>query len=202
MQAFLCKMRVLGEDIQLIDESTDIIGIADYAWYADGELISNFAGDISHSFDSPGMHTLSLSIRNGSVCTDSTGVVVEVKPKPFVSFSAESVELGSPTSYHVDDFQVDGSYTWAWDFDSDGNTDDNTAGDVDYLFGSSGTFQTTLTITDGSGCGATYVREVTVLSDADPVVLFETSIECEGTPTVFTDLSASVPAGSTYSWGL
>ncbi len=198
--SFSVQNACVGEDIQLVDESTGIIGMGDYAWYADGELISNTAGDITHSFNNPGMHTLSLAIRNGSICTDSTGVEIEVKAKPFVTFSAESGTLGLPTNFQVDDFQVDGSYTWEWDFDSDGNIDDNTVGDVDFTFGSSGTFQTTLTITDGSGCGASYMRDVIVLADAVPTVLFEASIECEGTATVFTDLSTSVPAGSTYSW--
>ncbi|MEP1095885.1 MAG: PKD domain-containing protein [Cyclobacteriaceae bacterium] len=187
-----------GEPIQLTDTSSGFIGAVDYRWYADGQLISTFAGGVSHVFETIGTHTFSLAIENGAVCTDSTGVTVEVKAKPFVVFSAESVELGFSTTFLVDEFNVDPTSTWAWDFDSDGMIDDTTPGNVNYTFGSAGTHLTTLDITDGSGCGTTFSRNVIV--GEQPVARFEVAAECLGTPWQFSDLSLNIPVGSTYSW--
>lgn len=195
-----------GEPVQLIDTSAGFVGAVDYRWYADGQLISTFEGDTAHVFETPGIHTLSLAIENGAVCTDSTSVQITIKPKPIVIFNAETVELGTATTYTVDEFNVDPTFYWAWDFDTDGTIDDTTPGGTSYTFASDGTYLTTLSIIDSLGCGTTHSKMITVdpvdpgSSPGNPTARFSTLAVCEGSISEFTDLSTEIPAGSTYSW--
>lgn len=190
----------VGEPLQLLDTSTGILGTAVYNWYADGVLISNTEGDVSHSFDSPGMHTLSLAIQNGAICTDSTGVSVEIKAKPFVVFQADVVDEGTPTTFLTDEFNLDPASTWEWDFDTDGNIDDTTPGSTSFTFPTGGTYTTTLYVTDGQGCGTSFSRSVTVNTLGALVPDFSAEEVCLGEVTMFTDLSSNVPGDATWSW--
>ncbi len=193
----------VGEPVQLTDTSSGFVGAVDYRWYADGQLISTFEGDTVHIFTNPGTHTLSLVIENGAVCTDSTGIQVNVKPKPIVVFSAETVQLGMATFYEVDEFNVDSTYHWLWDFETDGTIDDTTDGPTSYTFSTDSTYLTTLHVTDSLGCGSTYSRMITVDPSITPPnanARFSSSPVCQGTVTSFIDLSTEIPAGSVYSW--
>ena len=194
----------VGQLIQLTDTSTGLMGSADYRWYADGQLISTLSSGVTHVFDNPGTHSFSLAIDNGVICTDSTGIEITVKAEPFAVFSAETVELGSPTLYEVETFNVDASYYWAWDFETDGTIDDTTAGATNYTFGSDGTYLTTLTITDSLGCSTSFARNVVVEAftsgSSNPTASFTTLPVCEGSTSSFTDLSNAISAGATYSW--
>lgn len=195
----------VGETINLTDISTGILGPASYRWYADGELIDNTVGDITHSFDSPGSHTLSLALENGTMCTDSIGYDIEIKAKPFVSFSADPVVIGNITQFEVVQFNVAAGSTWEWDFDNDGMPDDNTEGNTSFTFSASGDFLVTLTVFDGEGCGTdTFSKTVTVNSSGggSPTADFNASVNCAGLVSSFINLSENIPPGSTYSWDL
>ncbi|MEP5612751.1 MAG: PKD domain-containing protein [Cyclobacteriaceae bacterium] len=190
-----------GEDFQLTDTSSGILGAVDYRWYADGVLVSNIEGDITHAFENPGTHTLSLAIENDVLCTDSTGVIVEVKLKPIVVFNVENVEPGAPSVFLTDQFNLDPTSTWEWDFDTDGNVDDTTPGNTNFIFAGAGSYLTTLTVTDALGCGTSFSRTVSV-GGGGPKALFESSDICLGGSSEFIDLSTGIPVDAAYSWDL
>ena len=198
---FSVQNACIEEEILLTDVSTGVLGTADYRWYADGQLISTLKDGVTHSFNSAGTHSLSLAIVNGSVCTDSTGVVIETKAKPFVVFNAAITALGEPTAFETDAFNVDPSSTWSWDFDSDGQVDDMTTGNTSFTFQDTGTYTATLIISDGDGCGTSYTREVTVVPVGMlPAALFEADPSCINDPVTFIDRSTNIPDGASWSW--
>ncbi|SNT19049.1 Por secretion system C-terminal sorting domain-containing protein [Ekhidna lutea] len=191
----------VGETISLTDQSTGILGDASYKWYADGVEISTFEGDISHIFDSPGLHTFSLAIQNGAVCTDSTGQEITVKPEPFVTFSAEPVIVGSETIFEVEQFNVDTAATWSWDFETDGVIDATTKENTTFTFPAIGDYTTTLTVSDGAGCETTFSKVIKVISDgSDPTANFSTDASCVGIVATFQNTSINMPIGSTFEW--
>lgn len=198
---FAIQNACIEEEILLTNNSTGVLGIAEYRWYADGQLISTDEDNVTHSFSSAGMHSISLAIVNGSICTDSTGIIMETKAKPFVVFNAPTTEIGNTTTFNVDVFNVDPTAIWYWDFDSDGIVDDTTPGNTSYLFADTGTYTTELIISDGDGCGTSYTREVTVVPlGMMPNVSFEANVSCVEKPVTFINLSTNIPAGALWSW--
>ncbi len=216
------------EALEITDLSSGILGDATYQWYADGEPISTTEGDITHTFANPGSHTLSLSIVNGAVCTDSSGVELNVKQKPFVVFSVQDVTVGDTSRFEVDTFGVDQSYFWSWDFESDASIDDSTVGNTYFVFPDSGAFTSTLYLTDSLGCETSVAREVNVLpldtmstvqpdpepepdpvpstpdtiiieSPVKPIPFFSAADVCLGTTMIFSDLSQNADS-ATYAW--
>ncbi len=208
--SFDVSLACAGESIFLTDNSSGILGEADYTWFADGDSISNTEGDIAHIFEDEGTHTLSLKIKNGEICQDSTGIEVYIKDKPIAIFSAQTVTLGDTTHFEVDTFNIGPTSTWSWDFDSDDNVDTSVIGNLKYVFTTSGTFITKLTVSDGSGCENTYNRSVKVLDSAtttsvntpieDAEMAFSYSGTCINSSTTFINGSLNVPDSAIYNW--
>ncbi|GAB4231893.1 MAG: hypothetical protein Tsb0034_04440 [Ekhidna sp.] len=203
--AFDMDKACVSETFTLTDQSTGIMGEATYRWYADDKLISDETDNVTHVFDSPGTHTFALAIKNGEVCTDSTGVEIIVKPQPFVTFSAASVVVGNATTYEVNQFNVDPEAIWSWDFDGDEVEDASTPGEASYTFPSTGTYTTTVIVSDNEGCETSFSKEVVVLPESvetpdDPNVLFSTDAGCVGVEATFENLSTNIPSGSAYAW--
>ncbi|MTI41368.1 PKD domain-containing protein [Fulvivirga lutimaris] len=202
---FDISLACAGEQITFTDLSTDIQGDAEYRWYFNGDEIvdSNIIGNANYTFTNPGTYEVSLAISQGQICYDSVGVEITIKPKPIVVFNTDRVEVGSITSYTVDQFNVDPASTWSWDFDTDGIEDDNTAGNTQNTFPAASSYLTTLEVSDGLGCRTTYSKAVTVdpvSTGGGPNASFSVQLGCAGAATLFLDNSTDIPPGSTYSW--
>lgn len=203
--AFEVSLACAGEQVSFTDLSTDIQGDAEYRWYFNGDQIvdSNIIGNTNYTFTNPGTYDVSLAISQGQICYDSVGTTITIKPKPIVVFNADRVEVGSATSYTVDQFNVDPASIWSWDFESDAIIDDNTIGNTTNIFPSASSYLTTLEVTDGLGCSTTYSKAVTVdpvSSGGGPTANFDVQAECAGRSTLFIDNSSDLPLGTTYSW--
>ena len=202
---FEVSLACAGEQVSFTDLSTDIQGDAEYRWYFNGDEIldSNITGNTNYTFTNPGTYDVSLAISQGQICYDSIGTTVTIKPKPIVVFNTDRVELGNVTTFAVDQFNVDPSSSWSWDFDTDGIEDDNTVGNTQNTFPSATSYLTTLTVSDGLGCQTTYSKAVIVdpvSTGGGPNASFSVAPGCSGTPTVFLDNSTDIPPGSVYSW--
>jgi gliding motility-associated-like protein len=204
--SFTASLACVGETVEFVDNSLDIdLATANYRWYVDGALFSNTTGSVFHTFASSGDHTVSLAIRQGTICYDSTGIDINIKPKPIVTFSAEKVELGTATTFDINAFNVDAGAVWEWDFDEDDNIDSNNNSNVSFTYPSIGSFLVDLLVTDELGCEAIYMKSVTVdpvaTGGGTPLVIF-TADEVEvGSPTTFTVIHESdIDPLWTWSW--
>jgi len=203
---FSVELACEGETVNFIDNSTDTQIDAEYRWYFDGdEAPDDFtSGNTSYTFQNSGEYTISLAISQGQICYDSISQVITIKEKPVVVFSTDRVSEVETTSFTVDQFDVEPGSIWEWDFQTDGIIDDNTTGNTTFNFGSEGSYLTTLTVTDGNGCGTTYSKLVFVDEEGDgssgPSANFTAPNTCAGEIKNYTDLSSNIPGGSTYSW--
>ncbi|MDX1627210.1 MAG: PKD domain-containing protein, partial [Fulvivirga sp.] len=203
---FSVELACEDEVVNFIDNSQDVQADAEYRWYLNGDDTPDdfTSGNTSFVYNNPGTYTVALAISQGQICYDSLSMEITIKDKPIVVFNAERVEVGNPTVYTVDQFNVPAGATWSWDFQSDGVVDDNTAGGTSFTFPAAGDYVTTLEVTDGNGCGTIYSKTVTVDPEGSgttgPVADFSASTACEGSATLFTDQSTNIPSGATYSW--
>ncbi|MCV9388425.1 MBG domain-containing protein [Reichenbachiella ulvae] len=166
-----------GEEVTFTDISSNLQEDASYTWYLDGaELVDESSSILSMIFENSGEYSMSLVVKQGQICKDSTGATFNIKKKPIVVFSADPVYLGEPTSYEVDTFYANPSASWVWDFDGDGHVDDQTVGNNTYTFSAIGTYTSTLSISDGVGCEASYTREIEVLEESSIILIPDVEI--------------------------
>jgi gliding motility-associated-like protein len=86
-------------------------------------------------------------------------------------------------------FSPDGAISkYEWDFNGDGHTDSQVAGDVSFVFETHGTYTSTLNIESQYGCVSTFSQEVAVFDR--PIADFNMLNHCIGDSTVFRNSSA------------
>nr|WKN35760.1 SBBP repeat-containing protein [Tunicatimonas sp. TK19036] len=106
-------------------------------------------------------------------------------------FTASDVCLGEATQFLDNSTGTSSNTQYSWDFDGDGLTDDTTAGDVSYTYSEAGTYQATLTLTEGAEASQ---KNVTVTVFPLPLVDLGADQQlCPGS-------TATLDAGPGYSY--
>ncbi|MEP7169073.1 MAG: PKD domain-containing protein, partial [Bacteroidota bacterium] len=150
---FVSQNVCLNNATQFTDTST-INGdsITNWSWnYGDGN--SSSSQNSSNTYVVPGTYTVSLVVSTVNGCRDSISQSVNVFPLPVAQFSSASVCFGSGTAfYNQSTVSGGGNVSCSWNF-GDGTTD-STLNPL-HVFGSSGTYNVTMTATTAQGCTGT-----------------------------------------------
>ncbi len=158
------KLTPCGHElIHQLNDSTvyaDALNV-DYQWLDCDNGYSVIPGDTNRFFtaQSSGSYALEASSYG---CIDTSECVFLTNNSIIASFYADSVCLGQYTSFIDSSFYTAGSISYEWDFDGDGSVDDNTQGNVSYLYSSAGNYSAILKINDGSGGSSSDTTEVYV----------------------------------------
>lgn len=142
-------------------------------------------GPFDRVFTNPGVYRATLTIRdNVTGCASTAEAFIRVLNKPDPVFTFNTVCAGTPTTFSENStlVAIDGQtiVLREWDMDYDGVTFSpdaslNNEQDFEYTFPASGTFAVALRVTtDGGGCSAMVVHNVTV--DAVPLATFSADI--------------------------
>lgn len=202
--AFTPQIACAGQPVTFVDNSTSVQGDATYRWYLNGDAIvdDTTVGDATFTYPFPGTYVVALAIRQGTICLDSITTTVDIQSLPIAVFSTSGTEVDQPVFFTASASNLPPAVTWEWDFDDDNIIDDNTAGNTSFTYVAEGTYNPTLTISDGLGCGVTVTNPITIsgTSTSPPFVDFLADNSCVGSTINFIDLSQNLPAGSTYSW--
>ncbi|MDQ2054593.1 PKD domain-containing protein [Halobellus sp. H-GB7] len=166
--------------------SSDADGsIASYEWdFGDGT--SATGASPSHSYDSAGSYTVSLTVTDddgATATTQQTITVSEAAPEnqaPSASFSASPSDpaVGDSVSFDASgSSDADGSIaSYEWDF-GDGSTDSGDS--VTHTFSSPGDYDVELTVTDDDGATDTTTQTVSVAETAAPANFQISAIDVE-----------------------
>lgn len=154
------------------------------------------------SYSSSGIKSITLIVTANTTCSASITQTVEVYAQPVANFSATAVCQSTATAY-TDLSTPTGSITaWAWDYTNNGSIDNVTNAPTN-IFATSGTFTTSLIVTDNHTCKDTIKLPIDVWGHTIPN--FTPDKVCFGTSSVFTNLTddtsnPNVGIGTTYSW--
>lgn len=149
----------------------------------------------TYNYTTTGNYIVSLIVVNSNGCTDTTSIPLQYMPTPSAEFSADTVCALTPTHFlnlTNDNGSTIGSYFWTF---GDGNTSGLINPTNTYVSG--GIYNATLIVASISGCSDTISKQVVV--DTIPMVHFNTSTECFGDTTHFTDLSTA-GSGNIINW--
>lgn len=147
-----------------------------------------------------GTHRLYVRVRDTmnvwSLHEGQEFVVCNFVPVP--DFSADTVCLGSSTTFTDLSTGLDTSlnYTYGWDFNSNGIIDDTTEGNTGYVFSASGTHTVSLIVNNTNGCADTVWK--TVYVDSLPTATLVLPVDTLCADDTLT-LSGGSPVGGFYS---
>jgi len=180
--------------------------ITTYAWnFGTGALpatSSSVQNPPTLTYSSGGVKTITLTVTANTTCSASITQTVEVYAQPVANFSATAVCQGTATAY-TDLSIPTGSITgWSWSYTNNGISN-STLNAPTHIFPTSGTFTTSLIVTDNRGCKDTVALPIDVWGHTIPN--FTPDKVCFGTSSVFTNLTdetsnPNVGAGTTYVW--
>ena len=186
--AFVPATPSVGDTIQFDGTlSSDFDGtIVAYAWDFDGDGTADETDPIaSHTFPTPGLFPVTLTVTDDSGNTDVLSVPIEIggedgasqgeepideTPEPdaglpvaAIQYSPRDAIAGEPVLFNgTSSLDPDGQVTgFAWDFDGDGETD-STAPLAEHTFPEAGTYTVALTAFDGEGNSASTTTTIVV----------------------------------------
>jgi PKD repeat protein len=196
-----------GEAVNF-DGSVSSGPVTAYRWDFDGDGTTDATGaTASNTYGSAGSYEVSLTVETDGGTTEQTTRTVTVgatSPTASFTYSPSSPATGESVSFDGSgSSDPDGSIaSYEWDFDGDGTTD-ATGATASNAFGSTGSYDVTLTVTDDSGNAATKTRTVSV-SGGSPTASFTYSPSNPSTDeTVSFDGSGSSDSDGTitsYEW--
>ncbi len=161
------------DGIQFNDQSNISSGnINNYSWNFGDNNTSNVPSPL-HYYNTDGQYQVSLIVYSDQNCTDTSTQTVTVYPMPNANFSALAVCHESPTPFTdlstVN--QPDQVIGWQWNFDGNGQSQEQ---NPSYVFSQPGTSNTTLIVTTNHGCKDTITLPVII--HPNPVVDFTADI--------------------------
>ena len=163
-----------------------------------GEADSLFVNSGSMVYSDSGIYTGFLEVSTLEGCTSKENFVIEVFPKPIISFETtnycpyEEIVFAPSNNYNVP------LSSFSWNFDQDGNT--SIEGSPTYSYGLTGNYDVELVAIDSNNCIDTVVQSVYV----QPAPVTDISIvnPCEQNALEISDNSSITDTFSivTYAW--
>lgn len=185
-----------NDAIVFTDNSTITSGTIDSFFWDFGDGNTSTDADVSHTYDNPGVYTVTHTVSTAGGCTSTITMEVAILDLPVAYFPDFSTCQNAPTQF------MDGSNiptgqiaTWIWDF-GDGSAMSNEQNPI-HIYNSEGTFNVSLTVISEYGC-TDIVTLPTVVYPA-PVADFTAPLACPDDTIQYTDLSTIV-SGSIIAW--
>ena len=196
----------ISEPVAFDGSATDSDGrVTDYTWdFGDGTTASG--PSVTHTFTAADDYTVTLTTRDndGATSTDTVQVSVVPNQPPSASVSANktAAKIDRPISFDGSgSSDPDGSITsYEWRF-GDGSTASGPT--ATHSYGSAGTYDASLTVTDDNGDSTTETVTISIdTNDAPSVTADATPTTADPDETVSFSGSATDPDGSieSYEW--
>jgi PKD repeat protein len=144
--------------------------IAQYSWnFGDGTTLTGTNADPAHTYLSPGIYTVTLTVTDnlGVTATAATHVTVDAAPTAAFTTSSNPATAGSAVGFNAggSSDSVGTITAYSWNF-GDGGT--AVGQDPTHTFTSPGVYPVSLTVTNDAGESATQTGTITVGSVSSP----------------------------------
>ncbi len=196
--AFISNIVCSNAPMQFTNQSVNALV---YHWDFGVAALTNDTSNITnptYTYTTSGTYTVTLIATPGP-CADTSTIVVTVAPGPAVLFVAPQVCIGSQSVFTDQSIISSGNIVnWSWNFGVVPLTNDTSnLQNPTYNYSAAGNYNVTLTCTSNNGCVST--NTIPVIVNPQPQANFTSIVVCQGTPTVFTDISVPVN-GTITNW--
>jgi PKD repeat protein len=175
--------------------------VANYTWaFGDGTAVTTTDPVVNYTYSSPGEYDVALTVTDDDGATGGTTKTLLVNSPPTATFETDCTEREctfDPTNSTDDGLLA--NYTW--DF-GDGNTTTTTDSVTNHTYGDSGSYDVTLTVTDGFGATDTVTRTVEINDPPTATFSYTPDQPQEGEQITFDASNSSDPNGviTSYEW--
>jgi len=192
-----------GGSIQFTDQSTG--GPTSWTWmFGDGQ--SSAEQHPSHTYNNPGLYTVTLVASNGdgsNTKTKSDYISVNRNPTPPVAnFEGVPRELSEGGTVEFNDLSTNNPTNWSWNF-GDGGT--STSSDPSYQYNTEGIYTVSLTVTNDDGSDTetktNYITVNHVPTPLDADFTANPTTITQGESVQFTDQSTGDPTSWIWMFG-
>jgi gliding motility-associated-like protein len=188
-----------GTVITFTNTSTSAATYATYLWdFGDGNTSSQ--KNPTHTYTLSGSYDVKLTTSNSPNCesiSPAKTITVAAAPEADFTFPANQC-TNNAVSFTNASVGVDGSTTYSWNF---GDTGSSNQENPTHTYTTAGSYNVTLTVSNGPGCSNTSPVAVITIDDAPTSTFtFNNNNQCAGTVISFTNTSANTVGGTNYSW--
>jgi len=200
--AFVAPAVCDGSVSAFTDQSTISSGsITQWSWdFGVGSSTTDTSGlqNPGFTYPAPGSYTVTLTVTSNNGCTTTMTQPVTVNANPTAGFTANTVCIGSPTTFT--DMSIAGSgnlNVWGWDY-GDGSPFGNTQ-NPQHTYTNDSTYNVTLIVQNTNGCLDTVILQA--VTAPQPVVLF-TADDFAGCPVLCVNFQdqTTIASGSITGW--
>lgn len=191
-----------NENIQFNSSSfVNINTTLSWLWNFGDGTTANIA-DPQHAYAIAGTYNVTLTISDVGGCIATISHFVNVLQGPVALFNY-NIPACSGSDVQFNDLSTANgtpNATWYWDFGDGTNTTVTAPGDPNVLhtYANPGSYTVALTVTNMSGCSASYSSTINII--VGPTANFTYQTGCQGTPVQFTDISISNGGPAIVAW--
>lgn len=169
-------------------------GAATWHWdFGDGD--TSVLASPGHIYPAAGTYTVTQIVYTTFGCSDTASSTITVNPLPVANFGVSTACFGYASDFT--DSSAGPPVSWNWDFgDATGTSIQQ---NPSYIYGDTGTFTSTLIVTNSFNCADTLSQPVTILPI--PVAGFIAPVICARQPVQFTDTTLNNPNYWNWDFG-
>lgn len=185
--------------VNFTDASTaNLSPITTWAWdFGDGNTSNQ--QNPTHTYQTPGIYTVTLTITDANGCTDTRTRISYVQViGPDVNFGADTLIGCDSLLVNFTDSTIFGApiTSWTWDFGDGGNSN---LQNPSHFYAAPGTYTVSLTVTDIDGCSRTFTRNNYIfINSVMAGFAVDDTLGCSGGTFNFTNNSTGT--GLNYLW--
>lgn len=195
---FTANVSCQGTVTSFTDQSSDAVPLS--SWFYDFDDGNNsLSQNPNYIYANAGLYNVSLTVTNVNGCDSTFTLPVTVNVFPAVAYAADTVCIGTPTTFT--DLSSGLPSSWAWNF-GDGATS-NTGPTITHVYPAAGSYLTSLNVSSGAGCTDQGFLIVLVRSDVQAAITAADSA-CAGELISMNDnsiISTGFIASTTWNYG-
>jgi len=189
-----------GTTITFTNTSTAAETYATYLWDF-GDNTTSTLKNPTHSYATNGTYNVKLTTTNNSICDDDSPIkTITVTAAPEADFTYSTTACtNNSVSFTNTSIGTDGTTIYTWDF-GDATPTSNQQNPT-HTYTVAGSYNITLTVSNGASCSNTSPNAVITVNDAPTATFtFTNNNQCAGTNISFSNTSANTTGATNYSW--